>query len=268
MRRFRIQSWATAVLLAGACTLAGPATAPAAPNRAALDYVALGDSYSAGVGAGDYLTEGASCLRSGRAYPALWAAAHATSFAFAACNGAKTGDVLKKQLGALNGRTRLVSLTVGGSDAGWAKVMALCALPGTTGCLTAVGTARAYVDKTLPGDLDRLYSAIRGKAPGARVVVLGYPHFYQLHGSCSRGLDDTERAALNAAIDHLDGMIAKHATGHGFAFADPRTAFTGHEICSAGPWLRSVEVLDLTESYHPNASGQSLGYLPVFTRAA
>lgn len=268
MRPFRIQSLAAAALLAGACTLAGPAAAPAAPNRAALDYVALGDSYSAGVGAGDYRTEAANCLRSSRAYPALWAAAHASSFAFAACNGAKTGDVLTKQLGALSGRTNLVSITAGGSDASWAKVMGLCALPGTTGCLSAIATARDYVDKTLPANLDRLYSAIRSKAPAARVVVLGYPHFYQLHGSCSRGLEDSERAALNAAIDHLDGMIAQHATGHGFAFADARTAFSGHEICSAGPWLRSVEVLDLTESYHPNASGQSLGYLPLFTRAA
>ncbi|MEU3535500.1 SGNH/GDSL hydrolase family protein [Streptomyces murinus] len=268
MRPFRIQSWAAAVSLAGACTLAGPASAPAAPNRAALDYVALGDSYSAGVGAGDYLPEGASCLRSSRAYPALWASTHASSFAFAACNGAKTGDVLNKQLGALSGRTNLVSVTAGGSDASWAKVMGICALPGTKACLNAIDTARAYVDKTLPANLDRLYSGIRGKAPGARVVVLGYPHFYQLHGTCARGLEDTERAALNAAIDHLDGVIAQHATGHGFAFADARSAFDGHEICSAGPWLRSVEVLDLTESYHPNASGQSLGYLPLFTRAA
>lgn len=163
MRPFRIQSWAAAVSLAGACTLAGPASAPAAPNRAALDYVALGDSYSAGVGAGDYLPEGASCLRSSRAYPALWASTHASSFAFAACNGAKTGDVLNKQLGALSGRTNLVSVTAGGSDASWAKVMGICALPGTKACLNAIDTARAYVDKTLPANLDRLYSGIRAR---------------------------------------------------------------------------------------------------------
>ncbi|MGW4272187.1 SGNH/GDSL hydrolase family protein [Streptomyces seoulensis] len=268
MRSLRIQSWASALLLAGACTLAGPASAPAAPNRAALDYVALGDSYSAGVGAGDYLPGGASCLRSSRAYPALWAAAHASSFAFAACNGARTGDVLTKQLGALSGRTDLVSVTVGGSDASWARVMGICALPGTTACLNAIDTARAYVDRTLTGNLDRLYSAIRAKAPSARVVVLGYPHFYQLRGACARGLEDKERAALNAAIDHLDGVIARHATGHGFSFADARSAFEGHEICSAGPWLHSIEVLDLTESYHPNAAGQSLGYLPLLSRAS
>src|SRR5512147_512381 len=180
MRRFRTQSCASALVLAAACVLAGPATAPAASKAAAMDYVALGDSYSAGVGAGSYLTSGADCLRSSRAYPALWAAAHASSFSFAACNGARTGDVLADQLGALSARTNLVSITVGGSDAGYAKVMATCVLPGTTACLSAIAGARSFIDTTLPGNLDRLYSAIRGKAPAARVVVLGYPHFYEL----------------------------------------------------------------------------------------
>jgi len=271
MRPFRIQSWVTAVLLASACALAGPASAPAAqgaPNKATVAYVALGDSYSAGVGSGSYLSSGADCLRSSKAYPSLWASTHARSFAFVACNGAKTGDVLAKQLGPLNARTSLVSITAGGSDASWAKVMGICALPGTTTCMSAIANARDYVDKHLPANLDRLYSAIRSKAPSAHVVVLGYPHFYQLHGTCARGLEDSERAALNAAIDHLDGLIARRATGHGFTFADARKAFSGHEICSVGPWMRSVELLDLTESYHPTASGQSLGYLPLFSRAA
>ncbi|MFE2076689.1 SGNH/GDSL hydrolase family protein [Streptomyces misionensis] len=271
MRPFRIQSWAAAVLLAGTCALTGPATVPAAqgaPNRTAVAYVALGDSYSAGVGAGSYLGSGAECLRSSKAYPALWASTHASSFAFVACNGARTGDVLAKQLGPLDARTDLVSVTAGGSDASWAKVMGICALPGTTTCMSAVANARDYVDKNLPANLDRLYSAIRAKAPSAHVVVLGYPHFYQLQGTCARGLDDSERAALNAAIDHLDSLIAQRATRHGFTFADARTAFSGHEICSAGPWMHSVELLDLTESYHPTASGQSLGYLPLFTRTA
>ncbi|MGW4566000.1 SGNH/GDSL hydrolase family protein [Streptomyces sp. NPDC004561] len=267
MRRFRIESCASALLLAVACILTGPATAPAAPRMAALDYVALGDSYSAGVGAGSYLSSGADCMRSSRSYPALWATAHATSFSFVACNGAHTDDVMSKQLSSLSRRTNLVSITVGGSDAGYAKVMATCALSGTTACLSAVTGARSYIDGTLPGDLDRLYSAIRTRAPAAHVVVLGYPHFYQRPGTCTGGLHDTERAALNSAIDRLNEVIAARATGNGFTFADARTVFTGHEICSASPWLRSIDWLDLTESYHPTSTGQSLGYLPLLAGA-
>ncbi|WP_432169379.1 SGNH/GDSL hydrolase family protein [Streptomyces sp. 1222.5] len=268
MRQSRTASRVSSVLLAAVCTLAGPATARPAPGPAALNYVALGDSYSSGVGAGDYLSAGLSCLRSTRSYPALWAAAHApSSFSFTACNGAHTDDVLNKQLGPLGPRTGLVSLTVGGSDSGFAKVMATCALPGRTTCLSAVTAARSFVQGTLPGRLDVLYSAIRGKAPAARVVVLGYPHFYQLHGGCSRGLQDVERAALNDAVDGLNAVIAARAVAHGFTFADARTAFAGHEICSANPWMRSVDWLDPMQSYHPTAPGQSLGYLPLLSGA-
>ncbi|MGW7255164.1 SGNH/GDSL hydrolase family protein [Streptomyces sp. NPDC054834] len=269
MRQSRIASGASSFLLAAASAFAGPAAGEAAPSTTATAYVALGDSYAAGVGAGSYLSSGTDCLRSSHAYPALWATAHApSSFDFTACDHARTGDVLAGQLGPLTPLTGLVTLTVGGSDAGFVRVMATCALPGHDACLSAVAAANSFMDATLPGDLDRLYSAITSKAPAARVVVLGYPHLYQLHGSCSHGLQDTERSALNEAVDHLDRVIARRAAAHGFTFADVRTAFAGHEICSSSPWLHSVDWLDLTDSYHPTASGQSLGYLPLLTGAS
>ena len=75
--------------LAAALTLALVATAVPA-NAATVNYVALGDSYSSGVGAGNYYSSSGSCDRSPNAYPALWAAANSvTTFTFAACSGAK-----------------------------------------------------------------------------------------------------------------------------------------------------------------------------------
>ncbi|MGW3356825.1 SGNH/GDSL hydrolase family protein [Streptomyces bungoensis] len=268
MRKSRIAPCAAALVLAAACTLAGPAATAAAPGIAATGYVALGDSYSAGVGAGSYLTAAPRCLRSSLSFPALWAAAHSpSSFGFTACDGARTGEVLKDQLGPLGPRTGLVTITAGGRDAGFTSVMTACALGGGDRCRSAVAKARAATDKSLPGNLDRLYSAIRGKAPAARVVVLGYPRLYQLHGDCSRGLRDTDRAALNAAADHLDQVLAARAAAHGFTFVDVRRAFSGHEICSPDPWLHSVDWLDLGASYHPTAEGHARGYLPLLSKA-
>jgi hypothetical protein len=51
-------------------------------------------------------------------------------------------------------------------------------------------------------------------------------------------------------------------------FADVRGAFSGHEICDSGSWLHSVNILDVSESYHPTAAGQSGAYDPVFSAAA
>ncbi|MEV6803384.1 SGNH/GDSL hydrolase family protein [Streptomyces sp. NPDC051132] len=269
MKQSRIAVGACSLLLASACAFAGPATAEVASRAVADGYVALGDSYSSGVGAGDYLASGKECKRSSRAYPALWAEAHAPrSFTFAACNGAGAEDVLTGQLGHLSPRTGLVTLTAGGSDTGFAGVLATCALGGQSRCDGAVSRSRTTMDTALTNRLDRLYTAIRDRAPAARVVVLGYPHLYHLAGACRLGLPDGERGAVNDAVDHLNAVIAARAAAHGFTFADVTGAFAGHEICSATPWMHSVEVFALTESYHPTAPGQSLGYLPVLTRVS
>ncbi|MEU6604573.1 SGNH/GDSL hydrolase family protein [Streptomyces shenzhenensis] len=268
MRRSRLTAYLISTLLAVGFALTGAATAQASTSAAAGGYVALGDSYSSGVGAGSYISSSGSCNRSTNAYPYLWNAAHApASFAFNACSGATTDDVLANQLGSLNSATGLVSLSIGGNDAGFADVMTTCVLNSDSTCLSRINTARSYVASTLPGKLDAVYSAIRSKAPSARVVVIGYPRFYKLGTTCI-GLSETKRSAINDAADYMDNAIAQRAAAHGFVFGDVRTTFSGHEICSGNSWLHSVNWLDIGTSYHPTAAGQSGGYLPVLTNNA
>jgi lysophospholipase L1-like esterase len=268
MKLSRLTATLGAFAVGAVLALTGAGTAHAAGQSAGPAYVALGDSYSSGVGAGSYDSASGACKRSTKAYPALWAATHApSSFAFTACSGAKTGDVLSGQLGPLNSGTGLVSISIGGNDAGFASVMTTCALQGESACLTAVANARTYAENTLPGKLDQVYDAISAKAPSAHVVVLGYPRFYKLNGTCWLGLSEASRTAINNAADLLNSVTNKRAADHGFAFGDVTTTFTGHEICSGSAWLNSV-TFPIEESYHPTAAGQSGGYLPVFTSAA
>ncbi|MFJ6409100.1 SGNH/GDSL hydrolase family protein [Streptomyces hydrogenans] len=268
MKLSRFAAFASSLLLGSVLALTGAGAAQAAES-AAVDYVALGDSYSSGVGAGSYDSASGDCKRSTKAYPRLWANANApSSFAFTACSGAVTTDVTGKQLGPLSSATDLVSITIGGNDAGFADVMTTCVLQSESTCVNRVNQARSYVDSTLPARLDAVYNAIRAKAPAARVVVLGYPRFYQLNGSCVAGLSETERTAINGASDYLNAAVAKRAADHGFTFASVVPAFTGHEICSGSAWLHSVNWLNIGESYHPTAAGQSGGYLPSFRSAA
>ncbi|MFF3624268.1 SGNH/GDSL hydrolase family protein [Streptomyces sp. NPDC002467] len=268
MRMTRFAALTSSLLLAAGAALFGAGQAAAAA-QADFGYVALGDSYSSGVGAGNYDGASGNCKRTTRAYPALWAAAHAPqTFSFAACSGARTGDVLSGQLGPLNSGTDLVSITIGGNDAGFSDVMTTCVLQSEATCVARVNQAKAYVDSTLPGQLDQVYNAISGRAPSAHVVVLGYPRFYKLNGTCVTGLTEGERSAINGAADYLNAAIAKRAANHGFTFASVAGAFTGHEICSGDAWLHSVNWLNIGESYHPTAAGQSGGYLPAFANAA
>ncbi|MFF8771048.1 SGNH/GDSL hydrolase family protein [Kitasatospora sp. NPDC015120] len=261
-RPARVMSVAVTAALVSLTTLASAGSA----HAAGVNYVALGDSYSAGVGAGSYTSESGSCKRSTNAYAYLWKNAHApSSFKFVACSGARTGDVLNSQISALSSTTTLVSISIGGNDAGFASTMQTCVLDTESACLNAVATAKNYATGTLPGQLDQVYAAIRAKAPNARVVVLGYPHMYKVGGSCILGIGDTKRAAINGAADTLDDVVAKRAANAGFAFGDVRSVFREHEICgSSTTWLNST-TLPVDESYHPKAAGQSGGYLPVFS---
>ena len=158
---------------------------------------------------------------------------------------------------------------IGGNDAGFANIMETCALQGTTACVAAVSAAETYARNTLPGLLNTTYSNIRAHAPNAKVVVLDYPVFYQLGTFCI-GLSATSHAKIDEGINLIDGVIQTAANSHGnFVFADVRSIFVGHQLCSYGTkWLHALNITDITESYHPTAAGQSGGYLPVFSSAA
>ncbi len=261
MRRTRL------VTLVSVAATAVAVLATASPAQAAAGdrYVALGDSYSSGVGAGSYTAESGSCQRSTNAYPAIYAATiKPVSYVSVACSGATTTSVINSQLSALSSTTTLVSITIGGNDAGFANIMTTCALYGTTECVAAVQAAENFAQTTLPGLLDNVYNGISGKAPNARVIVLSYPVFYQLNTFCI-GLSATSRAKINEGINLLDDITKTRALAHGFKFADVRSIFVGHQLCSGDKWLHALNYLELTISYHPNESGQRYGYYPVFS---
>ena len=259
----RFWTSATTLILAAAAALgmAHPASA------AAGGYVALGDSYSSGVGAGSYLSDSGDCRRSTKSFPYLWAAANSpSSFTFVACSGATTSSVASGQLGSLSSSTSLVSVTAGGNDVGFADVMQDCVLSGEATCIAGVNTAVGQMNTALPSRLGSLYASIHSKAPQAHVVVLGYPRFYKIGGSCIAGLTEKERTAINNASDVLNGVIAKQAANAGFTFSSVVDEFTGHELCSGDAWIHSVSI-PVYNSYHPKAVGQSNGYLPAFRSA-
>lgn len=247
--------------LALAMVLSMVLTGPA--HAAGPAYVALGDSYSAGNGAGNYDSASGNCHRSFSAYPYLWKNAHApSSFADTACSGAVTSDVVNSQLGPLSSSTGLVSISIGGNDVGFSDVMTTCVTGSDQDCVNAVNGAEATARNVLPAKLDATYNAIHSRAPYARVVVLGYPHMYDLSAWFCVGLSDTKHKKIDEGADVLDSVIAGRAAAHGFAWGDVRSTFSGHELCSGDDYLHSLVVSPSWESYHPTALGHSSGYYP------
>lgn len=250
------RSLVRAVLVAAAIALVGAGQAHA--DR----YVALGDSYSSGTGTRTYYDS--TCQRSVYSYPYLLSQQRAnTSLVFAACSGAKTTDVLANQVSSLTSTTNLVTITIGGNDAGFSSVITECAKPAwMSDCAGKVNTAQNYIRNTLPGQLNQVYTQIKSRAPSAKVLVLDYPRLFNGE-DCNAGTwfspDDETR--LNATADLLRDVTKGRAVAYGFLFGDVIPPFIGHAICG-DEWLNGLSS-PVGESYHPNTKGHSLGYLPV-----
>ena len=205
--------------------------APTSPASAATpSYVALGDSYSSGVGTRSYLSDGTSCQRSTYAYPSLVAAARGYALNFRACSGAKISDVTNTQLGALAASTGYVTISVGGNDAGFADVLTECAQPGwMSNCNGAIDKAQAYINNTLPGRLATLYASIRTKRPEREGGRRGLPADLQRRGLQRRHLvlpgrgDAAQRHRRPAELARPSAAAA----AKGFSFANPTSRFVG-----------------------------------------
>ncbi len=242
------------VVPALACASLGLLCAPALTVAAAPGaYVALGDSYSAGVGAPPYIEGSGFCQRSHRSY-AYRLGRPLTSFR--ACAGAVTSDVLDDQLRRFPRGTTLVTLTIGGNDAGFVDVVATCLLGDGAACGARVDTAARFIRNDLRSRLRHVLSAVRARARRATVVVAGYPRLFAgKRCRSASGIDAGEQRRLNAASDLLDTTIAAEVHRHArVRFADVRKAFRGHGVCSGSPWINGFGG-PITSAAHPNSAG-------------
>lgn len=250
------------VVVAAVCafvTAAGPA------GTTTWNYVAMGDSYSSGVGTGSYTLDSA-CKRSIYAYPYLFTQHHTMgSFNFVACSGAKTTDLIAKQLTYLSAATNLVTMTIGGNDIGFASLIQQCTL---SDCTSALVNTTANLGSTLGPALNTAFHDVRQAAPNATVIVLGYPRVFSTStASClgTLGISSTEEKDANALAEAMDGVIGNAARNYGFTYESALTPWTGHAVCSTSPWLNGLNLFNTGESYHPNKAGHSAGYLPLVT---
>lgn len=240
-----------ALLLAALALAAIPALAHGA------GYVAMGDSYSSGVGTREYYSSSGSCQRSPHAYPVKAAARIGLPLNFVACSGAKTDQVLASQVGALNSGTSRVTISVGGNDAGFSNVITSCARPWPYTCWGDIDNAQNYIRNTLPGRLDAVYAQIDSRAPSAVVAVVGYPRVFNGRDTCNAGsrISAGEQTRLNDTANLLASTTGARATAWGFSYVDPIPAFVGHAVCDSSAWINGLSS-PVSESYHPNRAGQ------------
>jgi len=222
-------------------------------DLAGTNYVAQGDSYASGTGTREYYDSG--CQRSNHSYAKQLAAQRGLNLSHIACSGARIPDVRANQLGALSTATNLVTLSIGGNDAGFSSVITQCAKPWPYTCTTELNNARNFINNTLPGQLSSLYADIQTRAPNARVIVIGYPRLFNGE-ECNllARISPGEQSDLNGVADLLATKISAAAAARGFEFLDTRSSFNTHRICDDVEWLNGLSN-PVGESYHPNQAG-------------
>ncbi|MGB3258227.1 MAG: SGNH/GDSL hydrolase family protein [Ornithinimicrobium sp.] len=261
-RRRRSRRTLSTIATASALALATPLQAQAQTEDST--YVGLGDSYSAGVGT---YAPTDSCYRSQYGYPVLLAQREGLQLDYQACSGATTSDVTSNQLGTLSAGTDVVTMTIGGNDVGFADVITECALPGwISNCRGAISDARTILNQRMPGRYRTLFTTISDRAPGADVVIGGYPRLFNGE-DCNlfTFFSGSEMSRLNSATDELDGVIRTSSLSAGFDYVDPRSAFRNHAVCDDREWINGLS-FPIIESYHPNRAG-NVGYADVFQPA-
>lgn len=257
MRKFKSVVFGAMLAFAGAATMSGTS----AQAASAPEYVALGDSYASGVGAGSYDTASGDCKRSTLNYPHQWAAANPEyTLKDVTCNGATIADVRNNQLSALSSTTSFVTLTVGGNDAQFASVVKACLTESDSYCRTATGWMSYYARNQLVTELAGLYKDIKTRAPKALILVLGYPKTLADTGTCPViDLSSAKRTAMNGLADALAEGTKAASVKEPVYFLDMRATFTGHGACGSDSWINDLSK-GTAEVFHPNAAGYTNGY--------
>ena len=130
----------------------------------------------------------------------------------------------------------IVSIGVGGNDAGIIDKLKACAMPGTCrwaqpGFLYATA---AEIGQLLE-PLEQTYQTIRQLSPLSRLYVVGYPSSIHPTGVCdaltSSLFDSLEREFMAQSIQYLNHVIQRAAINSGATFIDTADAFMGNRLC-------------------------------------
>ncbi|UQX02751.1 SGNH/GDSL hydrolase family protein [Streptomyces sp. RerS4] len=272
--RTRVALAAATALVAAAAALTPAAAAPGAGSSAAtLDYVALGDSYSAGAFVRPWAVDD-GCGRSAVNYPRQAARRLGARLTDVTCSAAEVRAGLLEpqteltgppsvpppggwaarppQVHAVSADTDLVTVGAGGNSIGFVDIVRTCVEKGLAAfgmgnpCTThySRGAAAGELDRsftTLRADLTALLGEIRRRAPRAGVAVVGYPAVVDDGAGCGWGswnqlgtVAKGDTAWLDSVERRLNTVLREEAGRAGAAYVDTYASSAGHGVCASG----------------------------------
>ena len=247
-------------------------------------YVALGDSYTSAPLVPNQRGDPIDCGRSDRNYPSLVAAAlTARTFVDVSCGSAQTKHMTEPQTGlpaggtnppqfdALRADADLVTVGIGGNDAGLVGVAEKCAQLGAT---NPNGTAcrdywapggndqvAAKIEATKP-KIAAVLQGIHQRSPNARVAIVGYPDVLPKNGeSCYPmvPLSPDDIRYIDELLVRINAMIRAQAAANDAEFIDTYADSGGHDVCKLPPnrWFEGLVPTEPAYPLHPNGKGEA-----------
>ncbi len=261
----------TTAILIGALMALAPLTAPAqpaGPPAAGAKYVAMGSSFAAGPGITTSADEPATrCARSRDNYAHQIARRHDLKLTDVSCSGATTAHLLgpwnelKPQLDAVDGDTRLVTVTIGGNDVRLTTGLGAAAChtaraAGPCADLPASPTEAEWSE--LETRLGQIADQVHRRAPATRLVFVDYTSVLPPEGTCSALSLTAAQAEASRRINHrvveITAKVAR-ATGSGLVEASVLTA--PHQACSAAPWANGYTSAGDGAAFHPRLAAHT-----------
>lgn len=283
-----------------------------------VEYLSLGDSYTSGEGEEDSLwylpgtnTSSERCHVSARSYSQLAGAWWGLSTKNIACSGATMRDIVGTpdyrgqgdRIGAITDSFRqatlegyipgrlpqaafvskyqpkLISVGIGGNDAGLMSKLSACMMPGTCHWASeresVQGVARE-IQALYPQYLE-MFRTLATESPSSTILAVGYPQIVS-EGVCVEAagifLDATERRFMRETISLINATMKRAAEQINAKYVDISEVYEGGQLCESS-LVPAVNFLrfdgDITttpdnfrvriiapESLHPTAFGHYL----------
>jgi hypothetical protein len=264
---------------------AAPAASSGTPAERSdgIDYVAIGDSYSAGPMIPSPRYDPSTCLRSTDNYPAYLAGyLDVATYRDVTCSAAKVRDLFhaestrisgtssQPQLGALSADTDVVTFGIGANEFGiFGTLFSYCialapSAPGAHPCRSYF--TDAHGNDTLMRDakmvrrhVDRGLLGVERHAPNARVFVVGYPQVIPAHGTCAAvPLAAGDYAWTRAVLERVNLSMRQAAQDRHATYVDLSRSSAGHDACAgSAAWVNGNDVDMLrAANFHPFQVGE------------
>jgi lysophospholipase L1-like esterase len=248
----------------------------AAPASAATEYVALGDSYTAGPVIPVQVPI-FGCLKSNNNFPNLATRELGLSLRDASCSGAETEDMTNPQnvdpdgpnppqFDRLTAATNIVTLQIGGNDIGFSSIAQDCFSESNQGtpCQDRyVVNGRDEISERIQATAPLVAAVLQGikdRSPSARILVVNYAAILPHSGpGCypQMPITDGDVPYVRAKQVELNSMLATEGAAAGAELIDWYAASVGHDACQPPVirWVEPVVPVNAAAPIHPNLGG-------------